>query len=395
KGEGIWLYTADGDQYLDFYNNVASLGHCHPQVVEAMTKQAHTLSTNTRYLHDTIIEYSERLTDLFPDPLSQAIYTCTGSEANDLACRIAKYHTGGEGYIVSEYAYHGTSHLISSLSPNLGPTVSLHPNLRTVPAPHSFDPSVDVGEQFTAHVQAAIDDLQRRGIKPAALLVDSIFSSDGVYTEPKGFLKGAVKAIHKAGGLFIADEVQPGFARTGDHMWGFQRHGVTPDLVTLGKPMGNGYPMSGVIARPEVSREFGASARYFNTFAGNTVAAANGLAVLNVIRDQNLLENSYKMGAYLKEALESIASSKIAEVRGSGLFYGVEIVQAKDNYTPDEKTAKAIVNALRKRKTLISTTGKNDNILKVRPPLIVTKENIDQFINTLQDVMSELGVLSH
>lgn len=389
RGEGVMLYDEEGQDYLDFYNNVVSLGHCHPKVVEAMSQQARMLCTNTRYLHDTVIEYSERLTNLFPEPLSHAMFTCTGSEANDLACRIAQLYTGGDGFIISEFAYHGTTALIASLSANLGPKMALGRNVRTVPAPMGKN-AEEVATVFAHHVEAAIADLIRHGIKPAGLLVDTLFSSDGVFPDPPGFLTGAVEAIRSEGGVFIADEVQPGFARTGDSMWGFERHGVVPDIVTLGKPMGNGYPMAGMIVRPDIVAEFGANARYFNTFAGNTVAAANGLAVLDVIREDQLLDNSKRVGAYLKSSLETLKSDYFGDIRGAGLFVGVDVVSDELEDTPDPQRAAQIVNILREKRVLISLTGKHENVLKIRPPLITTQEQVDQFLFTLSEVLGAL-----
>lgn len=395
RGEGVWLYDADGEAYLDFYNNVASLGHCHPRVVDAMTRQAATLCTNTRYLHDAIIEYAELLTGLVPIPRGQAMFTCSGSEANDLACRIARHATGGDGFIVTEYAYHGTSHLVAGLSPNLGPSVPLHPNVRTVPAPAAARTAGDVGEMFKQHVTAAAEDLLRHGIRPAALLVDSLFSSDGIYADPPGFLSGAVDAIRDAGGLFIADEVQPGFARTGDAMWGFERHGVIPDIATLGKPMGNGYPMAGLVAHADVVDGFGETSRYFNTFAGNSVAAANGLAVLDVLQDEGLMANAKSVGGYLKDCLRSLGARRLGEVRGAGLFLGVEVVADRDAGTPDRAAARHLVNGLRDRKILISSTGKHDNVLKIRPPLIATEEHVDRFMDAFVELLDEKAEPAH
>lgn len=387
RGEGVWLIDNHGERYLDFYNNVASLGHCHPSIVAAMSKQAQVLCTNTRYLDDTILTFSERLLALFPDPISSAIFTCTGSEANDLACRIAMSHTGGEGFIVSEHAYHGTTELVAGMSPNLGQGVSLGRNVRTVPLPAS-ERLTCAGSEFEASVRTAISDLNRRGVDVAALLVDTLFSSDGVVPDPPGFLAGAVAAVREAGGIFIADEVQPGFGRTGGSMWGFLRHDLVPDIATLGKPMGNGYPMAGIVARPEVLTEFGRKARYFNTFAGNTVAAATGLAVLEAIENERLLENANIVGGYLRERLGALRHRCLGAVRGAGLFFGVDIVDGSDSRLPAPASAKAIVNGLRARRVLIGSTGKHDNTLKIRPPLIATHEYVDVFIDALQDVLS-------
>ncbi|MDK4734881.1 aspartate aminotransferase family protein [Rhizobium sp. CNPSo 3490] len=392
RGEGVWLFDKGNNPFLDFYNNVASLGHCHPRVVDAMTTQAKTLCVNTRYLDEKVIEYSERLISTFPEELSRVVFACTGSEANDAACRIAETATGGDGFIVSEFAYHGTSKAIAQLSSNLGPSVPLGRAVRTVAAPVTRNLSAkDTADAFTADVKTALADMKRRGIKPAALLLDSIFSSDGVYPDPRGMIADAVAAVRAEGGVFIADEVQGGFARTGDSMWSFQRHDVVPDIVTLGKPMGNGYPMSAVVARPELIETFGASARYFNTFAGNTVAAVNGLAVLDVIRDEGLMENARHLGQNLGEQLRALADTRIAEVRGAGFYWGVEICNP-DTGAPDRATASAIVNALREKRVLISLTGQHENVLKIRPPLVVSEREVNLFMDVFKTTLDSVSL---
>lgn len=394
RGEGVWLQDASGNALLDVYNNVASVGHCHPHVVAALAKQAAILSTNTRYLHETVLDYAEKLLGYFPPELQHVMFTCTGSESNDLAMRLARAKTGGTGFIVTECAYHGTTSAVAGLSPSLGVNVDLGEHVRTVPAPDRYRlGEADVAQAFRAGVEAAIGDLTRHGIKPAALIVDSIFSSDGVLPDPVGFLKGAVAAIHAAGGLFIADEVQPGFGRTGAHMWGFERHGVTPDMVSLGKPMGNGYPVAGLVVRPEVVEEFGRKARYFNTFGGNTVASAVALAVLEVIENEGLQENARQVGDYFKRGLEQLAGrySAIGDVRGAGLFLGVEIVKDRATREADSDLTAAIVNGLRENNVLISATGPAANILKIRPPLTFSKENVDFFISKMDRVLTPLS----
>ncbi len=393
RGEGVFLYDAAGEKYLDAYNNVASLGHCHPRVVEAINAQTAVLNTHTRYLHEGIVDYAEALTETFPDALSQAMFTCTGSEANDLAVRIARFVTGGTGIIATDLAYHGLTSAVAEFSPSLGEAVTLGPHVRTVPAPDSYRHAPDVMmEKFGRDVQAAIDDLKRHGIKPAMLITDTIFSSDGIFSGPKGFLKPAVEAIHAAGGLFVADEVQPGFGRTGEAMWGFERHGVRPDMVTIGKPMGNGYPMAGIVLRPEVVAEFGPRARYFNTFGGNPVAAAAGKAVLDTIREEGLQQNAREVGRYLVEGLESLAGRyyAIGDVRGSGLFVGVEIVADPAAKSPDATLTTRIVNGLRERRILISASGPRANVLKIRPPLVFSRENADTLVAGLADVLKTL-----
>ena len=392
RGDGVWLYDPDGRAYLDVYNNVASVGHCHPHVVQALTRQAATLNTHTRYLHETILDYAERLLASFPEHLGHVMFTCTGSEANDLALRIAKNYTGGTGIIVTSLAYHGITDAIAGMSPSLGAYVKLGENVRAVPAPDSYRGASDnVGAAFAAGVRGAIADFKAKGIKLAAMYCDTIFSSDGVFSDPPGFLAESVAAVQAEGGLFVADEVQPGFARTGTHMWGFMRHGVRPDMVTIGKPMGNGQPIAGVITRPELVEEFGRRARYFNTFGGNPVSCAAGLAVLEVIEREGLLENADKVGLYLREGMRQLANrhAVIGDIRGAGLFIGVELVRDRAGKEPDAETTARLVNGLRDRRILISAAGPGANVLKIRPPLVFSKDNADLFLTAVDEVLSE------
>jgi 4-aminobutyrate aminotransferase-like enzyme len=393
RGEGTWLYDAEGQAYLDAYNNVASVGHCHPHVVEAMTRQALQLNTHTRYLTDGIVDYAERLLQTFPAALDKVMFTCTGSEANDLAYRVACAHTGGTGFIVTELAYHGVTEVIARLSPSLGAGVTLGANVRTVPAPDTYRlDGQDVGAVFAAHVQAAVDDMLAHGITPAALLVDTIFSSDGVFAGAGGFLAPAVEVIRRAGGIFIADEVQPGFGRTGDAMWGFARHGVVPDLVTLGKPMGNGHPLAGLVGQSDILADFGEKVRYFNTYGGNPVSCAVGMAVLDVIENQGLQQNARVVGEQLRAGLRDLADHYpvIGDVRGAGLFIGAELVSDRASKMPAGAIATAVVNGMRERRVLISACGQGANILKIRPPLVFAAEQAEQFLDTLDSVLGEL-----
>ena len=366
RGQGVWLYDADGNAYLDTYNNVASVGHCHPHVVAATARQAGIFASHTRYLHDTVLEYAEKLLATFPAALSHVMFTCTGSEANDLALRIATAHTGGTGVIVTQNAYHGVTQAIAGMSPSLGVGVDLGAHVRLVPAPDPLRMQGDPGQAFGALVQAAIEDLLRHGIKPAMLIVDTVFSSDGVFVDPPGFLAPAVAAIRAAGGVFVADEVQPGFGRTGDAMWGFQRHGLVPDMVSLGKPMGNGYPVAGLVMQPHVIAEFGAKCRYFNTFGGNAVAAATAMAVLEVVQGEALQANAAAVGAYFRDGLLALAKTHacLGQVRAAGLFLGVEVIQG-DPLTPDAAKTAAIVNGMRQARVLISSTGPRSNVLNL------------------------------
>jgi 4-aminobutyrate aminotransferase-like enzyme len=391
RAEGIWMFDADGRRYLDVYNNVASVGHCHPRVVEAIAKQAATLNTNTRYLYDNVHDYAERLLKTFPARLSNIVFTCTGSESNDFALRLTKSFTGGAGFIVTETAYHGNTEAVTEVSPSSFKTRSVPPHVRTVPAPDVYrHPTNDVGARFAEDVAKAVADLERNGVKFGGLLVDSIFSSDGIYADPAGFLKRAVDVVHQAGGLFISDEVQPGFGRTGTAMWGFQRHSVEPDIVTMGKPMGNGFPVGGVVTRPEILEAFCETTGYFNTFGGNPVAAAAGLAVLEVIEDEGLVENANKIGGYFRAGLRDIAvrHPSIGDVRGAGLFIGIEF-SLPGTTDPDVAAASYAINALKERGVLIGAAGAYGNVLKVRPPLCFSRDNADLFLETLDAVLSD------
>ena len=388
RGAGVWLYDTDGNAYLDAYNNVASVGHCHPAVVAATATQSAIFASHTRYLHDTVLDYAEALLATHAPALSNAMFTCTGSEANDLALRIARAHTGGTGFIVTENAYHGVTFAIAGMSPSLGAGVDLGAHIRTIPAPDPQRLPGDLGTAFAAGVQAAIDDMRRHGIRPAGLIVDTIFSSDGIFADPPGFLAPAVAVIRAAGGVFIADEVQAGFGRTGDAMWGYQRHGLTPDIVTMGKPMGNGYPVAGLVVQPSVVAEFGAKSRYFNTFGGNAVAAATAMAVLRVVQDEGLQENARDVGGYFVAGLRSLAKSHdcIGDIRAAGLFIGVDIITG-DPLTPDAAKTARIVNGMRAARVLISSSGPRSNVLKIRPPLVFNRGDVDYFLERLEGVL--------
>jgi 4-aminobutyrate aminotransferase-like enzyme len=390
RAEGVWMFDADGRRYLDAYNNVASVGHCHPRVVEAIASQTATLSTNTRYLYDNIHDYAERLLATFPVSLSNVVFTCTGSESNDYALRLTKSFTGGTGFVVTEAAYHGNTEAVTEVSPSSFKTRIVPPHVRTVPAPETYrNPTNDVGASFAEDVAKAIADLEKNGVKFGALLVDSIFSSDGIYPDPAGFLRQAVDVAHKAGGLFISDEIQPGFGRTGSGMWGFERHRVEPDIVTMGKPMGNGFPVGGVVTRPQILEAFCATTGYFNTYGGNPVAAAAGLAVLDVIEDEGLIENARWTGGYLVAGLGEIASRHpgIGDVRSAGLFIGIEF-SMPGTTEPDVATASYAINALKEHGVLIGAAGDHGNVLKVRPPLCFSRGNADLFLETLDEVLS-------
>lgn len=379
RAEGVWMYDESGRRYLDAYNNVPVVGHCHPQVVEALARQARTLNTHTRYLAEQPLQLAEELLATLPPELGSAIFTCTGSEANDLAVRISKAVTGGSGFIVTEFAYHGATDVIAGMSPEDGNP--LGPGVYTVPPP--LGAAGDDG--FGAQVGECLERMRADGVRLAAMLVDTIFASDGVVPEPRGFLADAVRRVQDAGGLFIADEVQPGFGRLGEAMWGFQRHGVVPDLVTTGKPMGNGHPIAAVAGRAGVFAEFARGRRYFNTYGGNSVSCAAALAVLQVIRAENLLENAQRSGEYLRRGLRELAlrHTAIREVRGAGLFIGVELGANSASGLGGAAETRRIVNAMCRRGVLVGSTGRNANVLKIRPPLTLEPQHADLLLDAL------------
>ena len=393
RAAGAYLYASDGRRYLDFYNNVPSVGHCHPKVVEAVAKQLAEINIHSRYLHDTVHDYAEKLLATFPTALSNIVFTCSGSEANDLALRIAKKASGGTGSIVTETAYHGNTSAVTEISPSSYKTGAPPPHIRTVPAPDPRRFPRKPGAGFAKAVKDAIAAMEADGIRLAGLIADSIFSSDGVFADPPGFLTQAVKAVRKAGGLFIADEVQPGFGRTGSGMWGFARHGLTPDIVTMGKPMGNGYPIAGLVTRPALLTAFAEDFGYFNTFAASPAAAAAGLAVLDVINEDGLIKNASMVGAHLSGELLGLSARypTISAVRGSGLYLGVEFSRDGDFNAPDPDLATAMINGLREHGILIGAAGRFGNILKIRPPLCVTKDNADELVGRMEDVLADLG----
>lgn len=384
RAEGVWMFDARGRRYLDAYNNVPVVGHCHPYVVDELARQARTLNTHTRYLGEQPLALAERLLATLPSEIGNVVYACTGSEANDLAVRISKAVTGGTGFIVTDYAYHGTTDVIAGMSPEDG--APLGPGVYAVAPPVGVEGAARFGDR----VRRCIETMRADGIRPAALLVDTIFSSDGVAADPAGFLAAAVAEIHAAGGLFIADEVQPGFGRTGAHMWGFQRHGVVPDLVTMGKPMGNGHPVSALAARPALLESFARQTRYFNTFGGNSVACAVALAVLDVIEREQLMANAQSIGEQLRAGLLRLAERYplIREVRGAGLFVGVELRPSPDAKLTGRQEAARVSNDLKQRGVLVGTTGREANVLKIRPPLTISRDEADLLLDALDQSLA-------
>lgn len=393
RGEGVWLFDQQGRRYLDAYNNVVSLGHCHPHVVEAMYRQSKQLNTHTRYLQEGILDYAEQLLGTFDGELNRVMFTCTGSEANDLALRMARQYTGGTGVIITQFAYHGVTGDIAELSPSLGPAMVLPEHVRTIRAPDAYRLGAEnVSSVFAADIRAAIADMKAHGIRPAAILFDGIFSSDGVLPGPAGFMEEGIALAQAEGLLYIADEVQPGFGRTGECMWGFMCHNVKPDIVTLGKPMGNGQPIAGIVGRSAVVDHFGRNMRYFNTFGGNPVSCAAGKAVLEVIQEENLQQRAQDTGRYLLEGLARLADRHelIGDVRGAGLFLGVELVTDRASKQPAAAQARKVVNHMRENGVLISAAGPLENVLKIRPLLAFTQEHADLLIEAVDTALSEV-----
>lgn len=398
KGEGVWVWDGAGNKYLDCYNNVPHVGHCHPRVVEAICKQASTLNTHTRYPHAGILDYIERLTNTFDGNISTAIMTCTGSEANDIALRMAEAVTGKRGIIVTDHTYHGNTTVVAQLSATNRPATGDGSNVRQVPAPDSYRPQGGVAgmvhaHAFAASIQDAIDDLEESGVGFAGALFCPAFLNEGFPTQEKGWLDPALAIIRKAGGLFIADEVQPGFARNGEEFWGHQRIGAQPDIVTMGKPMGNGHPVAAVATTPDIMAAFRSSFRYFNTFGGNPVSCAAAKAVLDVIKNEGLQENARIVGAYARAGLERLALKHecIGDVRGYGLFFGAELVTNRDTKTPATEFATQVANEMRRRGVLMNKLGIHYNTLKIRPPMPFSQENADLMLETLDGVLHDLG----
>lgn len=394
KGEGVWLWDADGRKYLDCYNNVPHVGHCHPHVVEAICKQAGTLNTHTRYLHEGILNYADRLTATMGPQLYTLVMTCTGSESNDIALRMAQAMTGKTGVIATDNTYHGNTAAVSRLSKGKRPAFDAIDNVCYVPAPDSYRPDGDTPEEqaanFAQHVRDAITELEEAGHGFSALIICPYFGNEGFPNLPSGFLKEAAKAVRNAGGLLIADEVQPGFGRTGTHMWGHQRAEIAPDIVTMGKPMGNGHPVSGLVTSKDIMHAFRTAFSYFNTFGGNPVSVAAANAVLDVLETENLMENARTVGEYAREGLQSLAQKHdvIGDIRGSGLFFGAELVLDKQTKSPATDYATRVANAMKDRGVILNKLGIHKNTTKIRPPMCFSRENADTMLAALDDVLS-------
>ena len=393
QGEGVWLRDSGGKTYLDCYNNVPHVGHCHPKVVEAICRQSARLNTHTRYLHEGVLDYIERLTGSLGHDLSQAIIVCTGSEANDLALRMAQAATGKTGIIATDNTYHGNTSAVSQLSTRRPPIGGRAGNVRLVPAPDSLDPvggSIEgQAEAFAREVARAIVDLEETGPGFAGLMLCPVFANEGLPNLGPGVLDPTVAVVRRARGLILCDEVQPGFGRVGSDFWGHDWLGVAPDVVTLGKPMGNGYPVAAAVARPDIMAAFREDFGYFNTFGGNPVAAAAATAVLDVIDAEGLVSNAADVGDYAKAALLELDHPRVAEVRGRGLFFGV-VLREQDG-APATRLAERSVEEMKNRGVLIGRIGRDMNILKLRPPMTFSRDHADLAVGTLGAVLADLA----
>ena len=382
SGDGVWLFDTDGNRLLDAYNNVPHVGHCHPQVTSAISAQVRRLTTNTRYLVDEVGEYADRLVDLMPGDLSVVMFVNSGSEANDVAYQIARVVTGRRGLVIGEHAYHGTTFVTSMMSPEeLG-----HDRLEAWVAHVGGAGTVgasDAASRVGTELVAAFADLAGRGEAPAMVIFDDVFSSDGIFPVPAGYLRAAYARARGAGALCVADEVQAGFGRVGSSFWGFAQDGVIPDIVTLGKPMGNGHPMGAVVTTPAIAAEFAAGWHFFSTFAGSPVAAAAGSAVLDVLDRERLPERADEVGEHLRQAIAGMAHPAIAAVRGPGLFIGIEMT--------DAATARATVEGLRRQGVLVGRTGPHGNVVKVRPPMVFSRHHGDLLVSRLATVLETIG----
>jgi 4-aminobutyrate aminotransferase-like enzyme len=396
RGAGVWVFDADGNRYLDCYNNVPSVGHAHPRVVAAVANQTGLINTHTRYLHEHVVALAERLAASLPGELSQCYFVCTGTEANDLAVQIARAVTGHHGIVVTERSYHGNSDLVGKLSTDSYPESDRPDWLGVVEPPNTYrgpfcEPETDLAAKYSALVDESLADLERYGHGTAAMLIDTSWDSNGVLIAPDGYVERAAASVRAAGGLVIADEVQAGYCRLGRNFWGHTNYGLVPDIVTIGKPMGAGHPVAAVVTTPEIAARFAERHNYFNTFGGNPVSAAVALTVLDVIADEDLLANSGSTGALLGKGLADLASSHamIGHVQGSGLFWGLDLVSDRTTREPvSYADAKRLASELRRRGILAGVTGRYTNVLKLRPPLVFRPEHTELLLSVLDDVMA-------
>jgi len=401
RGRGQYLYDDAGRAFLDVYNNVPLVGHSHPRVVAAVQNQIALLNTNTRYLHDNILRYADRLTKLMPDPLQVCYFVNSGTEANDLALRLARAHTGREDVIVQEHAYHGHSPTMIEMSPYKfnGPGGSGRKAwVHVVPMADNYRGEYrrgepELGRKYAEYVSRALEECKSEGRQVAAFIAETLPSVAGQIVFPASYLEKVYERVRAAGGVCIADEVQVGFGRLGTHFWGFETQGVVPDIVVLGKPIGNAFPLAAVVTRREIADSFANGMEFFSTFGGNPVACAAGLAVLEVVEEQKLQHNALRVGEFWMQALRTLQSefALIGDVRGSGLFLGIDLVNSRESREPATAQASYVVNQLRELGILAGTDGPGHNVIKLRPPLIFSEEDAELFTATLAKVLLEVG----
>ena len=390
RGEGVHMYDETGRRYMDLYNNVPCVGHCHPHFVETVSRQVNTLNVHSRYLHESILDYAERLTSRHDDSIQSIIFSCTGTEANEIALRMARLATGGRGIICTDATYHGNSVEVSKLTrprDNQG-------DVRAMPFPETYrNSSSDPKQQYLEELQAVIDSFRKDNIPFAGMMVCPILANEGLPNMPPGFMSAAIDLVHEAGGLFIADEVQSGLGRTG-LWWGYELMDFVPDIVTMGKPLGGGIPLAATAASKELIEMFRQDTRYFNTCASSPVQAAAGSAVLDIIEQENLCENVSTVGAFMRERLCGIQNEHavIGDVRGHGLFLGLEWISDPESKTPDQDGVVKMVNALKERGYLTSNAGAHHNVLKIRPPLVFSKDDAQEFLTAFEQTLDALDV---
>ena len=393
SGEGVWLYDKSGKKYLDVYNNVPVAGHCHPRIVASLTDQASKLNVHSRYVSDVVVDYSEKLISLHSDNLSKLQMACSGTEAVEVAIKMARIHTGGQGIICSNATYHGNSH--ETFRMTIGP---FEPEFRRVTYPESYRPieegllEEDLCALYIKEVEKQIEGFNQDGIKFAGLIFCSIFANEGLPDFPKDYLSKVSKLVRDSGGVVILDEVQAGFGRTGT-WWGYELSNVRPDIAVMGKPMGSGLPVSGVVTTEEISDSFHEKAFYFNTTAATPLQAAVGGTVIDIIQDEGLIENAEKIGGYLKAELLKIKDDfdYLGDIRGPGLFIGLDIVDNKEDKNPDREKAIEIVEILKGKGVLISNAGQYRNVLKLRPPLVFDSSHADFLLDELRASFKEVS----
>jgi 4-aminobutyrate aminotransferase-like enzyme len=400
RGEGQYLFDDEGRAYLDCVNNVCHIGHCHPRVVDAAAGQMAILNTNTRYLHDHLVEYARRLTETMPGALEVCFFVCSGSEANELALRLARSATGRRDVIVVESAYHGNTTGLIEISPYKfdGPGGEGRPaHVRVAAMPDGYRGTYRYGDaeiatKYAAAVADEIAGVRADGREIAAFFCESMLGCAGQIVLPDGYLHEAYGHVRKAGGVCVADEVQVGFGRVGSNFWAFETQGVVPDIVTLGKPIGNGHPIGAVVTTRSLAEAADTGMEYFNTFGGNPVSCAVALAVLDVIEEEGLQAHAAEVGAHLKSSLMSLAKRHpvIGDVRGLGLFLGIELVREPESLTPATRGAAEAIELMKGRGVLLSTDGPFANVLKIKPPLVFSRENADELVAGLDEVLGEV-----